>query len=153
LLEYLPNLDKLIVDWRIFLHETENCLLEPEEVYSVPETRELELYIGSKSTGINESGGEPWEFFSAIVEETGDLLAHLHLPFLESLFLRIDVNEPIPNEPFEHSTWDLFAERIAVDKWAKTLKRVDLVISFDLGEEPHSEVLEVNPSLIQIAQS
>lgn len=51
----------------------------------------------------------------------------------------------IPDEPLDWSAIDLLVKNITVEKWAKTLKRVDLVISFDLDEEPQAEVLEVSP--------
>jgi hypothetical protein len=141
-LERYPNIDKLIVNWRLLLHDTEDRLLEPQDFYADPPVRELEIYVGSKSTGIIDSGGEPQRLFSAIIKETEDVVTNLHLPVLESLFLRIDINEPLPEDEVE---WDLLAECIKMRKWKKTLKRVDLVISFDLGDEPDTEVPDVSP--------
>lgn len=141
LLDYLPNVDKLIVHWRLFLHETEDRLLEPQEDFPETEIRELELFIGNKSTGIVDSGEDSEEMLPAIVKETEDLLAHIHLPVLESLFLRMDINEPLVDDDGD---WDELAEGIKLGRWEKTLKRVDVVISFDLGDEPDMEVSDVS---------
>jgi hypothetical protein len=148
LLEYFPQVDKLIIDWRVLLSETDedDRLFVPYDIYAHPRTRELEINIGNKSAGIVDSGGDPEELLPAIAAETRDLLAHLHLPFLESLSIRIDVNDPIPVDP---TFWYALADGIKLEKWGKTLKRVDLVISFDLGNEPDAEVRDVSRSFLR----
>lgn len=102
------------------------------------------MHVGTPSCGIPDSVEGAEEQLTANRGRDGGYTGTSGaLPCSESLVLRMDINRPILDDP---QAWDVFHENIKVEKWEGTVKRVDLVIRFDLEDEPDEEVLSVSSS-------
>jgi hypothetical protein len=136
-----PFLDKLIIDWRVLLHDTGDELRVPEDFWDESPIRHVEINVGNRSTGIKERSADNLSRIWEVTHETGDILAHLHLPVLESAVIRIDHNHAILNGGIGA---DVLSKRIKVHQWKETLKRWDLTFSFDLGDDPDDDFTDVS---------
>jgi hypothetical protein len=116
-----PNLVKLVLDWRVSLHDTENSLLVPEEIFEDPPVKELEINIGTQSSDLILPGHDidQRKLLSGIAAETG------HIPENE-----VD--------------WEVLADAFKLDRWGSTLKQLEVVVGFELGDQPVEEVSAVS---------
>jgi hypothetical protein len=134
-------LHRLIIDWRVFIHGTGGDLRIPEDIWEDSTVRELEVTVGTRSTGIKtRSRHRRGEFFKAL-NEAGDMFGHLHLPVLETAVVRIDSNHGIIDG---RSTGDVLAEKFTLGHWGKTVRRLELTVSFDLGNDPDDDFADVS---------